>query len=131
MTRDDLMPVRTVLAPPDDLEEAVERVSNLADGRSMLGLVGATFADIDQLTKSLKECKVKGDFELLCDSGPVQTWRGAFFDHHGNSFEILANSWSKRLCQVINVRFATADVSADVATVRTIRKVLLRKDETP
>jgi len=129
MTRDDLMPVRMFLAPPDDIEEAVERVSEMADGRSMLGLTGAVFQDIDQLKSALRECKVKGDFEGLCDSGPVQTWRGFFFDPQGNSFEILVNSWSQKLCQVINVRFATADISADVATVKTIHKVLHRKDD--
>lgn len=123
MIRDDLMPARAVLAPPDTFDEAVSRVSNMASG-SMLGLVGTTYIDVDQLTRALRECKINGAFELLCDSGPVQTWRGTFTDPSGNKFEMLANSWSELCCQVINVRFAEAAMDSDIDAVKLIHETL-------
>jgi len=123
MTRDDLMPIRTALAPPDSLDEAVERVSNCCGG-TMLGLVGAMFLDADQLRTSLRECKIKGDFEMLCDNGAVKTWRGFFFDPGGNSFELIVNEWSLHLCQVMNVRFSTASMDTDEAAVKRVHRTL-------
>lgn len=123
MTRDDLMPVRLALAPPDSMDEAIERVSNLCEG-TMLGLVGAMFDDATQLRTALRECKIKGDFEMLCDNGAVKTWRGFFFDPGGNSFEIIANEWSTRACQVINVRFSTASMDTDEVAVKRVHKTL-------
>jgi len=123
MTRDDLMPIRKSLAPPDTQDEAVERVSECCEG-TMLGLVGSMFLDIEQLRKSLRECKIKGDFEEICDSGAVKTWRGFFFDPGGNSFEIIANAWSEHLCQVMNVRFATAAMDTDPEAVKRVHKTM-------
>lgn len=124
MTRDDLMPARAVIAPPDTYDEAVSRVSNLASG-SLLGLVGTTYIDVNQLTRALHECKVNGELELLCDSGPVQTWRGIMTDPSGNKFEFIVNSWSEHCCQVMNVRFAEASMDTDIKAVKLIHKTLI------
>jgi len=129
MIRDDLMPVRAVLAPPDTFDEAVARVSNLAEG-SLLGLVGTTYIDVDQLKRALEECKIKGEFELLCDSGPIQTWRGSFTDPVGNKFEIIANSWSELSCQIVNVRFAEAAMDSDMDAVKLIHRTLKKEERT-
>jgi hypothetical protein len=99
MTRVDLVPLLARLAPPDTLDEAVERVSEVCSG-TMLGLVGCVFLDIHQLEKALWECKVKVEFQLICDSGPVQTWRGEASDPSGNMFEMWATASSERFLQV-------------------------------
>lgn len=127
MTRDDLMPVRAIMAPPETFDEAVSRVSNLCDN-SMLALVGAMFIDIDQLQRAFRECKIKGEFEVLCDSGPVKTYRGEFVDPAGNTFEVLANAWSELSCQVINVRFAQASMDTDPKAVKLVHQTLKGED---
>ena len=123
MTKDDLMPIRKALAPPDSLQEAVERVAETCEG-TMVGLIGSMFRDVDQLRTALRDCKIKGDFEPLCENGSVTTWRGFFFDPGGNSFELIANSWSEHLCQVMNVRFATAAMDTDPEAVKRVHKTL-------
>jgi hypothetical protein len=134
MTRDDLMPMRRFMAPPATLDEAIERVAEACEV-TMIGLVGCMFLDVGQLQKALKECKLKaegkskpyphnGEFQLICDSGPVKTWRGFFFDPGGNSFEIIANSWSDHLCQVVNVRFSAAALDTDQEAVKNIHKTM-------
>ena len=50
--------------------------------------------------------------------------RGFFFDPGGNSFELIANSWSEHLCQVMNVRFATAAMDTDPEAVKRVHKTL-------
>lgn len=123
MTRDDLMPLRARLAPPDTLDEAVERVSEVCSG-TMLGLVGCVFLDISQLEKALWECKVKVDFQLVCDSGPVQTWRGEAIDPSGNTFELWTTASSERFMEVNNVRFATASLDTDIDAVKLVHETL-------
>ena len=123
MTRVDLMPLLARLAPPDTLDEAVERVSEVCSG-TMLGLVGCVFLDIHQLEKALWECKVKVDFQLICDSGPVQTWRGEASDPSGNMFEMWATASSERFLQVNNVRFATASLDTDIDAVKLVHETL-------
>jgi hypothetical protein len=120
MTRDDLMPLRARLAPPDTLDEAAERVSEVCSV-AMLGLVGCVFIDVPQLEKALWECGVKVKFQLICDSGPVQTWRGEAIDRKGNTFEMWATASSARFLEVNNVRFATAALDpADIDEVKLI-----------
>jgi len=123
MIRDDLMPLRARLAPPDTLDEAAERVSEVCSG-TMLGLVGCVFLDISQLEKALQECKVKVHFQLICDSGPVQTWRGEASDPSGNTFEIWATASSARFLEVNNVRFAAASLDTDIDAVKLVHDTL-------
>jgi len=124
MINDDLFRQTKYMAPPEDLEAAIERVGE-AGINSFMGLIGLVFLDVGQFQKAMAHYgwNVNAD-SLIMDGGRVKTYKALALGADGTMYYFILNEIGPWHCEVVNCRLAKAGTAVRPDDLKAFRETL-------
>jgi len=103
MIKDNLSPLTMTMCPPATLDEAVERLGELAGERSLMALIGAVFDDVEQFRAAISECRLSAKIdEIMNCGGRTITYKAVALGQDGTEHKLILHQWGPHRLQVIN-----------------------------
>lgn len=100
MIKDDFFPETKTVAPPEGLDEAVERISNVD---ILTKLAFTVFRSVEEFRMAMSECGYNMDIKPILISGRIKTYTAMALARDGAKWKILLNEVGGNWMQVINV----------------------------
>jgi len=130
MIRDNLFTLTINMAPPEDNDEAMQRVSEFG-GDCLTNLVGTVYHDYDQLRRALDQCgwNAADQPRLVLDSGRIRTLRAEVSGRAGTAVDgfryvMIVSEVGGHWARVDNCKLVQVGKGADAEAAEQVKEAI-------
>lgn len=102
MIKDNVYPLTAMMCPPASLQEAVERICELAGEKSLMALIGSVYDDVGQFRAALSECRMTAQVDEIMNCGRTITYKAKVMSQDGTEHKMILNQKGAHFLEVVN-----------------------------